>query len=107
MHRGRLLLLAGLAVSGVSLLQAAPGPVSPPVAMARLKAAEARIRTGVIRYRSAGRSVKWDGDVDETAGRRELARGGKDYGSSSSTLRFAGGAWCEKGVFTSAAGVTT
>jgi len=75
--------------------------------MARLKAAEARITRGTVRYRSAGRSVKWDGDVDEAAGRRELARGGKEYGSSSSTLRFAGGAWREEGVFTSAAGVTT
>lgn len=91
----------------VAALAFLPPPLSPPAAMGQLAAGEAAIRSGTVRFSSASRSVRWDGDVDEAAARAELERHGRDYGSAAGELRFAGDAWRQEAAFTRKAGVTT
>jgi hypothetical protein len=84
-----------------------PAALSPPQAMGRLKAAEDRVRSGVVRFVGTSRSARWEGEVDEAQARAELSRDGRQYGSSAGTLRFDASGWKEEGRFTSEAGVTT
>jgi hypothetical protein len=99
-------MLAPLALRAAA--RAAPKPgLSPPLAMARLKEAEAKVTSGTMRLIGTSRSTRWDGEVAEAEARAELAKNGRDYGGSTGTLRFTAAGWREDGTFTSPAGVST